>query len=43
MSTINIIYALLSIIYSGIFVIGLAYTGQIIGEKYCPLVIVTLL
>lgn len=42
-STNNLFYSQLSIVYSGIFVIGLAYTGQIIGEKYCPPVIATLI
>ena len=40
---VNIENATIAIIYSGIFVIGLAYTGQIIGERLCPPIIATLI
>ena len=39
----KIFMARYAIIFSGIFVIGVAYTFQIIGEKYCDPIIATLI
>lgn len=39
----NIKYGMPAVLYTGLFSIGLAYTFQIIGQKYCDSVIATLI